>query len=201
MKKKKIKIASPNSQYFIVADRDDHGKVMHERQRTLRALCKNSKAETLAHELIRSSTTMKVTRQAQWGNRFYDFWFHDKAIAIEIDGREHIANFDEMRDRYNYIRSAILVFRAKNFDSERLAAIMAMVNAAKGVSYRKELLGIGSGDSLGCTEDLLFKPMEAAIAWERVRYLLDPTRAGTLQPPMKMSDGSTFFVSDLSCIL
>lgn len=200
-KKKLIRIASPNSPFFIVDDYAEHGRVMAERQRELRAKCKSSKAESFAYAIITSLTSMKVTRQARWGNRFYDFWVHDKFSAIEIDGPEHIRSFDEMRDRYNYIRSGILVFRAKNFDDRRVIEIMRMINASRTLSHRKEILGIGSGDEPGCNDSMLDDPLKAAIEWEKVRYLLDPTRRGFRQPSFKMTDGSSFKVDDLSCII
>lgn len=200
-KKKKPRIATPNSPYFIVDDCAKYAKLMDERQKNLRTVCKSSNAERIAHDIIVASTCMGVTRQARWGNRFYDFWIHEKFCAVEIDGLEHRSSFDEMRDRYNYIRSGILVFRAKNFDERRVYDIMKMVNAARPLSYRKELLGIGSGDEPGCNDSMLDDPLGSAIAWERVRYILDPSRIGSKQPKFRMTDGSMFDVADLSSVI
>lgn len=200
-RKKKPRISTPNSPYFIVDDCAEYAKLMDERQKNLMVVCKSSGAERIARDIIVASTDMNVTRQARWGNRFYDFWIHDKFCAIEIDGPEHRSSFDEMRDRYNYIRSGILVFRAKNFDERRVYDIMKMINAARPLSYRKELLGIGSGDNPGCNDSMLYDPLNAAIDWEKVRYILDPSRIGSKQPKFKMTDGSLFDVGDLSPVV
>ena len=196
--KQSISISSPNKPAFIAESREEFNSVMRCRQSKLKRVCKLSKAEEQAFRIIKSMTSLGVSRQAQWGNRFFDFWIHEKFIAIEVDGPEHRAQFDEVRDRYNYIRSGILVFRAKNFDDARILQIMAMIHASRGLSYRKENLGIGKGDAPGCNNSLLKIPHKAAIAWELVRYLLDPRRRGTRQPDFKLDDGSYMKIDDLS---
>ena len=62
------------------------------------------------------STGKKWTRQAMWGCRLFDFWCHEIGCAVEVDGPEHNAKFDAARDQYNYLRSAIVVLRVRNFD-------------------------------------------------------------------------------------
>ena len=197
-KKQPPSISSPNKLAFIAESREEFNSIMQERQSKLKRFCRVSKAEEQAFNVIKSMTDLGVSRQSWWGNRFFDFWIHEKFIAIEIDGPEHRANFDEMRDRYNYIRSGILVFRAVNFDDARVSQIMEMVRASRGLSYRKENLGIGKGDAPGCNRSLLKSPNKAAIAWELVRYILDPRRKGTRQPDFKMNDGSYMKIDDLS---
>jgi very-short-patch-repair endonuclease len=61
-------------------------------------------------------TGIKFKRQAMWGYRLFDFWSHEKGVAIEIDGPEHRADYDAHRDLYNFLRSGIIVLRVKNFD-------------------------------------------------------------------------------------
>lgn len=60
---------------------------------------------------------LKYSRQAAWGYRIWDFWFHQLGVAIEIDGPEHKPSYDRYRDTYNLLRSGIIVLRAKNFDA------------------------------------------------------------------------------------
>jgi very-short-patch-repair endonuclease len=64
----------------------------------------------------------KFSRQASWGYRLFDFWFHDRGVVIEVDGPEHNKGYDAYRDKYNFLRSGIIVLRVRNFnapDAER----------------------------------------------------------------------------------
>lgn len=190
-KPRPVVISTPNKPSYISDSKEEYARIMNCRQDALRVACMSSKSEQDAYKIILGMTDLKCTRQAQWGNRFYDFWFPAKFIAIEIDGQEHRKDFDEIRDRYNYLRSGILVFRALNGDLNRVAEIMGIVNSARPVSYRKNRLGILKVTEGGRgVHHLLHNPKEAARVWDEVRVTLDPTRFGTKQPDFKLNDGN-----------
>lgn len=59
----------------------------------------------------------KFSRQATWGYRLFDFWFHVRGVVIEVDGPEHNKGYDAYRDTYNFLRSGIIVLRVRNFNN------------------------------------------------------------------------------------
>lgn len=87
---------------------------------------KNSRAETWMAGLLKKFGR-KWERQVQWGNRIFDFWCNELGCAIEVDGPEHNPAVDAYRDAYNRHRSAIIVFRVKNFDEAGARAVLAQV--------------------------------------------------------------------------
>lgn len=92
--------------------RKEHHDHMAKRQNQNRA--RNIPAEEwMAAKL--ATTPWKWTRQARWGFRLYDFWCHQLGIAIEVDGPEHVAGVDQVKDQLDWNRSAILVFRVSAF--------------------------------------------------------------------------------------
>lgn len=86
----------------------------------------NSRAETWMAGLLKAFGR-KWKRQAQWGNRIFDFWCNELGCAIEVDGAEHNPAVDAYRDAYNLHRSAIVVFRVKNFDEAGASAVLAQI--------------------------------------------------------------------------
>ncbi len=50
-------------------------------------------AEVWAHPFLKQ-TRLKWTRQSVWGYRIFDFWCHEKGIAVEIDGLTHDKDYD-----------------------------------------------------------------------------------------------------------
>lgn len=90
-----------------------------------------------------SETRYKWTRQAMWGYRLFDFWNHELGIAVEVDGPEHDAEYDNYRDRYNYYRSALLVLRVKNFDEAEAARALGIIDCAETWAKRKEIVKPG----------------------------------------------------------
>jgi very-short-patch-repair endonuclease len=91
----------------------------------------------------------KWKRQAQWGNRIFDFWCSSLGIAIEIDGPEHDHIYDAYRDEYNLRRSGILVLRVRNLSEEDASICMATVASSCSWRERKEGLNIVASTKKG----------------------------------------------------
>jgi very-short-patch-repair endonuclease len=79
------------------------------------AKSKTNKAENWMKAKL-DKTGHKWTRQAMWGYRLFDFWCHNLGIAVEVDGANHNNDYDSVRDKYNYCRSAIIVIRVRNMN-------------------------------------------------------------------------------------
>lgn len=107
-----------------------------------------SAAEDWAWQRIRQCG-VKISRQAQWSCRLFDFWCADKGVAIEIDGPEHDADYDAHRDRYNYVRSAIVVLRVRNFDAAGLQRAIDLLLGECSWSERRVRVAEEFG-GLGC---------------------------------------------------
>lgn len=73
------------------------------------------------------SEKLKYKRQRIMGFRIFDFFIHELGCAIEIDGPEHIAIYDEYRDIYNYLRSGIVVLRVKNMNEKDATEAIKLV--------------------------------------------------------------------------
>jgi len=97
--------------------------------------------ELWALEILKT-TPYKWTPQAQWGYRIFDFWCAKLGVAIELDGKEHDADYDAYRDEYNYRRSGVVVLRVPNGDRERLDKIVAALPAMGDWKERKARMGI-----------------------------------------------------------
>jgi very-short-patch-repair endonuclease len=87
-----------------------------------------SDAENWFLNILERDTDLTWTRQAQWGYRLFDFWSAQLGVAIEVDGREHNAQYDTIRDEHNYKRSGIIVFRVSNFDEDRASEVIEALN-------------------------------------------------------------------------
>jgi very-short-patch-repair endonuclease len=83
----------------------------------------------------------KFTRQASWGYRLFDFWFHDRGAAVEIDGPEHNAARDAYRDKYNFLRSGIIVLRVRNFNDDD--AVRAVENLQRECAWQERRAAMG----------------------------------------------------------
>jgi very-short-patch-repair endonuclease len=94
-----------------------------------------------------SETRFKFSRQATWGYRLFDFWFHDRGVVVEIDGPEHNAGYDAYRDRYNFLRSGIIVLRVRNFHEND--ALTAVDNLQRECSWesRRRAMGLLTNSS------------------------------------------------------
>jgi hypothetical protein len=109
-----------------------------------------------------------------WGGHHFvfDMVWRTHLCAIEMVTPENDDIFDEVRDRYLYARSGILVFRVKFGDIERLQAVVAEIGAMGPDSGRRPVEG-------------LYRDCHKVVdAWSRVRRYLDPRRAGWVAPPV-----------------
>lgn len=100
------------------------------------------KAENEFMQKFLIPTGIKFSRQAQWGYRLFDFWVHDKGVAIEIDGPEHNRGYDAHRDLYNFLRSGIIVLRVRNFHVEDSVAAAKNLVAECSWHDRRACLGL-----------------------------------------------------------
>ena len=107
------------------------------RMRQLQNLARYSAAENWAYEKLRA-TGVKFSRQTIWGCRLFDFWNAKLGIAVEIDGPEHDAAYDSVRDRYNYLRSGILVLRIRNFSEADLLSAIKAIQSSGSLVERKD---------------------------------------------------------------
>ncbi len=114
------------------------------RQRQNRATCASNRNENQVFDALKT-TGLKWTRQARWGCRLFDFWCHERGIAVEVDGPEHSRAYDAARDRYNFLRSAIIVIRVPNRDGPAIAAALIEISAQGLWAERREKMGLTGG--------------------------------------------------------
>jgi very-short-patch-repair endonuclease len=147
------------------------GKYISDRRKENLEASLTNPNENAAFPILRKHSGSKPYRQSMWGYRIFDFWWFYKGAAVELDGPEHNAAWDEERDRYNFARSAILVYRVQNGDMERLEAVAKEIKDLAPWKDRRPVVG------------LYRDAQKAKEAWEAVRCRLDPRRIGTEQPP------------------
>lgn len=85
---------------------------------------------------------VKYSRQSRWGYRIFDFWFHTKGIALEIDGFEHNTYLDSKRDEENLNISGILTLRVRNGDIEAIKKAVETIKTSELWSERRISLGL-----------------------------------------------------------
>lgn len=130
------------------------------------------KAENWFHDAylvdLPKDPRFKFSRQACWGYRLFDFWFASLGVAIEIDGPEHDSAYDSHRDRYNFLRSGIVVLRVKNFDME--TAVRAIEDLRKECLWaeRREAMGLLTKSSTRASRRELAKSGDWQEALQRV---------------------------------
>jgi very-short-patch-repair endonuclease len=126
----------------------DQAEYMRKRQEENKK--KNVEAEKWA-EIALKKTNRKWTKQALWGCRIFDFWCAELGIAVEIDGKTHDAEYDNARDKYNFYRSGIIVFRVPNFDEIALQETLKAIEKADSWQIRRvkmrEEFGLQEGES------------------------------------------------------
>jgi very-short-patch-repair endonuclease len=103
--------------------------------------CVSNTSENWMHNKLQR-TPFKWTRQAQWGYRLFDFWCHQLGVAIEIDGASHNQSYDRARDRHNFQRSGILVFRVRNLNEEDAKRALEQIESAGSWNSRRAALGL-----------------------------------------------------------
>lgn len=100
-----------------------------------------TKAELwMQRHLLETGHTWKP--QAMWGYRIFDFWCHRLGTAVEVDGKEHIKDYDKYRDEYNFRRSGIVVLRVRNFHDADKDSALVKIAALGDWRSRKKSLGI-----------------------------------------------------------
>lgn len=115
---------------------------MKERKKQNQEQCKYSQAEAWMYEKLKSQTKFKWTRQAQWGYRLFDFWSGLLGCAVEVDGPEHDADYDNYRDEYNFRRSGIVVLHVRNFREDDATDALNVIGKLTNHRDRKIQLGI-----------------------------------------------------------
>jgi very-short-patch-repair endonuclease len=97
-----------------------------------------------------------MSRQVKRGTRIFDFWCHEKWIAIEIDWWYHTearkADKDRKYDFYNLNKHWILVIRIDNRDDIWAIDALRKVELSESWRSRKHSLWI-----LGCIEKKSYK--------------------------------------------
>lgn len=73
-------------------------------------------AEKWFFETVLLKTNFRWGFQARWGFRLFDFWNHKLGMAVEVDGPEHNLEADLLRDKREWERSRIVVFRVRNWN-------------------------------------------------------------------------------------
>lgn len=108
-----------------------------------RTKSKSNKAEAWMAERL-SCSPHKWSQQVQWGYRIFDFWCQKLGCAVEVDGTSHDGrgDYDAYRDRYNYLRSGIVVFRVRNFSEADASEVLKHIADLAPWQDRKCKMGI-----------------------------------------------------------
>jgi len=112
------------------------GRQEQNRRRTTSNACENWMAAKL------KATGKRFSRQTSWGYRVFDFWCAELGVAVEVDGPEHDAAYDQYRDDYNYRRSGILVLRVRNWNEGDAAEALARIAGSMTWKERRDALGL-----------------------------------------------------------
>lgn len=114
---------------------------------------------------------------AMWQQRVFDFWSARFMVAICLNYPDSDPVKQEILDRWNYIRSGIIVFRCNYGDHARINQIANMMCRVKSTDDRKDIIRYNQFRHTRI-------PAEFAMPlWEEARVFLDPSRMGTQQPP------------------
>jgi very-short-patch-repair endonuclease len=114
---------------------------MRRREQQNLGLSLRNQNENQAAAIIATESRLRWQRQKPWGCRLFDFWCGHKGVAIEIDGPEHNDGYDSARDRYNSLRSCIVVFRVPNGDLSALRSALQQVHAMPSWKERRQAAG------------------------------------------------------------
>lgn len=119
----------------------EHAAHMKMRQEQNKKQCLSSKAEDWALKHL-ETTGYTWTRQAVWGWRVFDFWNHKLGIAVEIDGPEHDAIYEQKRDARNWKVSRINIIRVRNFDEDDMQIALREITESKTWNERRAEAGL-----------------------------------------------------------
>lgn len=120
--------------------KEQHAYLRMRQYQNMRKAISNKNENWMHNKLMK--TGLKWSRQAIWGYRLFDFWCHEKGIAVEVDGPEHDAEKDAARDMAYYRKSGILVWRVPNGDEEAAAYALGGIAKAEAWSVRRKKLGL-----------------------------------------------------------
>lgn len=73
------------------------------------------------------TTGFRWRPQAVWGTHIFDFWCHALGVAVEVDGPEHHAERDAVRDAADLQVSCIVVLRVRNRNEDDALAALAAI--------------------------------------------------------------------------
>jgi len=121
---------------------EEHAYMKGRQEMNRRAALRNQNENWFADKL--KTNKHKWSRQAQWGYRLFDFWCHELGIAVEVDGPEHDPGYDGYRDKYNYLRSGIIVLHVRNRNEADAKLALEFIAKAEDWSSRRRLLGLDS---------------------------------------------------------
>lgn len=122
------------------ANTKEVSQYMSMRQAQNKMKAKNNPNEQWMAEHL-AKTGLKWTPQARWGFRIFDFWCSKLGIAVEVDGVEHDALWDVVRDEANYAVSGILVLRVRNRNEEDAARVLAEIATSESWNDRRAKVG------------------------------------------------------------
>jgi very-short-patch-repair endonuclease len=123
--------------YPTTAKEAAHMKLRQEQNKN-----QNNEAENWMYDVLKKSTPLKWTRQAIWGCRIFDFWCHEKGLAVEVDGNRHNHEYDSRHDKYHLKISGIKVLRLKPFDETRAMQVVDEILSEGSWNERRGALGL-----------------------------------------------------------
>jgi very-short-patch-repair endonuclease len=119
---------------------EDH-EYMKARQKENLLLAAKNPHEQWMKKLL-EPTGLKWTPQARWGYRLFDFWCHKLGIAVEVDGNTHNPDYDAYRDRYNFLRSGVLVLRVRNRNEQDAMKALEIIRTSGSWNERRVEMGL-----------------------------------------------------------
>jgi very-short-patch-repair endonuclease len=130
-----------------ITDADGHAYMrMRQSQNTCRSQLNPN--ENWMDSILKDAS-LDFTRQAIWGKRVFDFWNSSLGIAIEVDGSDHEARYDQYRDEYNFRRSGIVVLRVTNRNTVDAMLVINRIKSEVKWKVRKEMLGLNDNTKAG----------------------------------------------------
>lgn len=124
---------NPKNPYTITSEHHEH---MAKRQKE-RRVNGMTMSEKWFIDKIAPLTGHKWTHEARWGFRLFDFWNSNLGLAVEIDGPEHDASLDSFRDKKEWERSRILIFRIRNENKEDAARFLEFIKSCQSWNERR----------------------------------------------------------------
>lgn len=92
--------------------------------------------------LLDESCVYSFGRQKLWGHCIFDFWCAKIGVVIEIDGKNHNAEKDRIRDEINFNRSGIVTLRVRNMNEEDAEIAIQEANSELIWWQRRQFIGL-----------------------------------------------------------